>query len=154
VTFVWENPYSYGPDRPCTCNSPEFCQRDHGRAQMSIGWPTWMKSYTGQLASDEAFIEVVTHTDSYTVTSVVTTPTEVEVGRVTDASGNTTARIYERSETTSVKEQRKAVAIANGQLFIPGSSSAVYDAQAWTRRSDNIVGVIEELLSPVPPRAR
>lgn len=171
VDVVWDDPYSYG-DRPCIGPKPDdpTCtleESDAGRcvqpawavacsSKRATGYRGYMiqlGGYSGSLAKDEAFLDLVTVSNVQTVTSTYTVNTSQQVGTVTDASGNTTAKIYAQGQETREKQTREEFASATVQIFVPGTPGAVYDAQAWTEATTNIVFPVEKVLEPVPSAA-
>jgi hypothetical protein len=162
VSVVWENPFTYGPDRPCIGPKPGdetmlgtppwYKECAEARGDGHHGLMVEMNSFAGTLANDEAFIELVTHSRSYTSTDTRLVATETEIGKVTDASGNTIGRIYEKGETSEQTTNTQRIAIASIQVFIPGQSKPIYHTQYFTENSDDLISPVERALAAIPSR--
>ena len=173
VTVDWENPYVYGSDRPCIGPKPgdHQCTMDEVDAHACKPAPWYTKcaqeypddyhgyfirmaSFGGNLAPDEAFLELVTFSDVENWTSTYTTSGEQEVGRVTDADGNTTGRIYENTSQTHTRDHRDEFSSATVQIFVASRRKPLYDAQAWSKKSANLVYTTQDVLANIPPRVK
>jgi hypothetical protein len=173
VTVVWDDPHSYGSDRPCIGPKPGDPQPTMEEIQAGrIPRPAWLQEcirargeghrgfyfemahYDGTLADDEAFIELTTVSHVATSTTTQTYSTETETGRITDASGDTIGRVYTTGEETSTKVHTRKYSSASVQIFISSQRESVYDGQAWTEKTANLVYPTEDVLAAIPPRAR
>jgi YD repeat-containing protein len=113
-----------------------------------------MTAYEGQIAPDEAFLEVITLVSDTTEKTFKSIPTETQIARITDASGNTTGYVYAPGERTVEKTIHKVYASASIQLFISGSRHPIHDRLVWSERVGRAPPMVEAVLSTIPSRKK
>lgn len=165
VVFVGDDPWTYGPHRPCLLadhvgappNDRLVDDPVAGPCVSRAGWRgtwIWMRDFGGALPPDEAFLEMATASVVEVITTYRTVPTSTEVGHVEDQNGNTIGTVFYDSTHTEERQRQEDFASATAQMFVSWSPEPVLDAQAWTLKTATLRPVVERVLSKIPSRPK